>query len=194
MSLKMPKKHRIQNRTRQRLLSDNHSTCTAFLMGYLSKYVTLEISYPNKLSTLTLVFPKLKNVIFEDKEIVDVYSIIGERIDYMRKTMTQESNKDATSSDKDSTKHPRLNFERRYEIFHYIIDLLKLYTPCEIYDLEEEHGGISGNYSIKINDQIYKKDVIDKKGVEMLKRLYKEKKGGRLRIKILWNDVSDIFV
>ena len=183
------KKQRIQNRNRQRLLSNNHATCTAFLMGLLSKYVDLEISYPNKLSSLTLIFPKLKFITFPQSTPLDIYSLISNRIEIMRKQKKEEKNEMNKGK-----KLPRLNFERRYEMYHYIYDLLNMYEEVEIYKASEEHGGISGEYKIEVNGKEYLKEMIDEKGREILRRVYKEKKGGRLRVKVNWEDINDLYL
>ena len=85
---------------------------------------------------------------------------------------------------------PRLNFERRYEIYHYIYDLLNMYEDVEIYNAFEEHGGISGKYKIEVDGKEYLKEMIDEKGREILRRVYREKKGGRLRVKVNWEDIN----
>ena len=175
-----------QNRRRQRELSNNHSTFTAFIMGMLSQYVGIKISYPNKLSSITMIFPKLKYIIFEDKEPIDIYSIISQRMEKKRQEKEEKR--------KGNRSKPRMNFERRYDIYHYVIDLLEMYIPIEITNVIEENGGISGEYEIKMNGKRYDKNEIKERGEEILKRVYRAEKGGRSRVRIKWKMINDLYL
>ena len=115
--------------------------------------------------------------------------MISDRIKQMGNDINEEDKKTD-----ESKKPPRLNFKRRYELFHYVFDLLNLYTPIEIIGMVEENGGLSGNYRIRIYDYMYEKYEIDDIGRNVLKRLYREKKGKRVRISIEWDNISNLYL
>ena len=51
-----------------------------------------------------------------------------------------------------------------------------------------------GNQELNSEDNIYMEYVIYEKGKEILNRIYKEKKGGRMRIKMNWEEVNYLYL
>ncbi|EDR23475.1 hypothetical protein EDI_096070 [Entamoeba dispar SAW760] len=153
------------DKRRQYKLSNNHSCLTATLISLMSKYFKFTISFPNKVPSKTLLFPKVKTIQTLDGDIIEIYSIIKKRIFQQRSK---------SSSNRINQKTPRLNFERRFELFHFLQDLAELNKCCSIHNFVEEHGGISGNFYIIYNQKILTKNEILTLGYKTLQRIYQK--------------------
>ncbi|EMD49604.1 hypothetical protein KM1_021140 [Entamoeba histolytica HM-3:IMSS] len=153
------------DKRRQYKLSNNHSCLTATLLSLMSKCFKFTISFPNKIPSKTLLFPKVKRIQTIDGDIIDTYSIIKKRIFQQRSK---------SSSNEINQKTPRLNFERRFELFHFLQDLAALNECCFVHNFVEEHGGISGDFYITYNKKILTKNEILTLGYKTLQRIYQK--------------------
>ena len=165
----------IKNKKRrQNDLSDNHSCLTNYMIGILTKYCKISISKPNKLSTKTIIFPKINEIWINENDKIEIKTIIKNRIN--------EKLKDKKL--KNGEKVPRMGFERRFELFEILEDILYEINGLKIIGIKKENGGISGEYQIKTNGKTIQKDEIRKTGMVISKRLY-ENNNNTKRIKII---------
>ena len=103
------------SKERQYILSNNHACLTATMLGLLSSECEFTIMFPIKWSHQTVDFPKIRFIKLRNGNEIDLYKLVKERIGMYR---TEKGEQDG------SEQQPRLNYERRYEYFHFIQDLL----------------------------------------------------------------------
>ena len=132
------------------------------MLALLSPLCKYTLSFPIKYSAKTVDFPKIRTITLTNGIVLEVYKTIKHRINQQRTSITNIA--------EDSL--PRLNYERRFEFFHFIQDLLTMITDCKLVDYTEEHTGISGNFSITYPTGVLSKEDIMRIGKEVLEKLY----------------------
>ena len=187
---------------RQNYLSNQHSSLTTFQIAVLSRYCTITVPFPNKQPHRTLLFPKVRTLQFPNEDSIDIYSVIKQRINARRKLALQERAREQARAkmngiDKNKEKGPkrvneRMNFERRYELSHFLEDFLNQMTDFTIVGAKEEHGGISGNYYIEIGEERYDSKGIQRISKVILEKLYGGRGKNEINRKIEMGELEDL--
>ena len=141
--------------------SDNHSLISATLLALLSPLCEYTLSFPIKYSSNSVDFPKIRTIKLTNGIVLEVYKTIKERIKQQR-----------LSYGKDLSELPRLSYERRFEFFHFLLDLMTLFTDCKLKNYNEEHTGISGDFEIVFPSGKLDKNQILTIGKHVLEKLY----------------------
>ena len=160
---------------RQRYLINNHASVTAFLLAIISKHFHIIISFPIRVSFVTLTFPRIKTIILSEEEDIQFVDIVRERLEVKK----NEKNKGKEIIPVDA----RINFIHHYEIYHLLYDIVYLIEDVEIMNEIEETSGLSGDFSIRYYERIYKWEEIKEIGGRLIDRMYGNRmKGERSRI------------
>ena len=171
---------------RQRYLINNHSAVTGFLIGILSTHFNILISYPIRMSFSTLTFPRLKIIYLNEYEEIPFAKIIKDRLNAFKNEIN--SGREIPLLD------ARLNFVSHYQNYHMIYDILTFIEDLEIYDETEEPSGLSGDYKIRFKERIYNWEEIDKRGRDIIERIYKDRAKGERRRIVKKGQLSDLLL
>ena len=174
----MPKKHKTKRqlygkggKRRQRYLMDNHAFTTAFITAILSNHFDLIISFPVIMSTICLTFPRIRCIILDDIEEINLYQLTWDRVQSIKKEKLM------ISPDIDH----RMNYIMHYEIYHFIYDMVSIIEDFEMKGEIEEPSGLSGDYSIRLGERTYNWEEIRDKGKIILEKIYENRKEGERR-------------
>ena len=171
-------------KSRQRYRLNNHAATTGFIIGLLSRYFHLIVSFPVKLTTICVNFPRLRTLCINDEEDIDISTIIRERTQAIKLEKLKENPK----------VNLRLNYITHYEIYHFVSDLMYLIDDYEMTGEREEPSGLSGAFTIRLGERIYEWEEIYEKGEEAIKRMYADRKEGEQRRMIKKGMLSDLFI
>ena len=168
---------------RQYYLLNNHAAITAFLVSIINHYFDIIITYPIRVSTKTLIFPRVRNIVLNRNEMIDLHSLVKNRIRQVKNTKDEPKNGGAI----------RINFETHYEIYHLINDILELIVDYRIEGSIEEPSGISGDYEIHYRGKRYIRQTIFERGIMILERMYGDRQKGEQR-RYIRRGVLDEFI
>ena len=167
LKLKDPRnKYYIRGKkARQHYLLNNHAAITAFILAHLNRHFDILVSYPIKVSTKTLIFPRVRLIITENKEEIEVWKMVEERMEVAKeeKKMGRERSQ-------------RVSYETHYEIYHILNDILECVEEYQITGEKEEGSGISGEYRIRVGTKEWRWDEILAIGKKIIERMYGERK------------------
>ena len=153
---------------RQRYLINNHSAVTAFFLAILSNHFNIIISYPIRVSFVTLIFPRIKSILLNEFEDIEFSDIIKQRLEIFK----EEKNRNLEQIPVDS----RINFINHYEIYHLLYDIIYIIDEVEIENEIEETSGLSGDYIIRYKEREYKWEDINEIGRKIINKIYGNRK------------------
>ena len=159
------------NKARQYYLLNNHAAITAFLVSIINHYFDIIITYPIRVSTKTLIFPRVRNIVLNHDEMIDLHSMVQGRVRQVKDTKDEPKNGGAI----------RINFETHYEIYHLLNDILELLVDYRIEGEIEEPSGISGDYCVYYRGKRYLRQTIFERGIMILDRMYGSRQKGEQR-------------
>ena len=164
------KKHRLPKKHRQWELSNNHACLTALLVAILSKHYKFICPYPSRVSSRTLDFIKISTMEDENGKCIHIYTEIKQRINQKRTTLASSS----------SHGNLRLNYERRFELYHRLIwMILSLEESFVLDDVVEEHAGISGDFSLRLDGIEMGTERILDVGKRIIQYIYEKREDGK---------------
>ena len=153
-------------RERLREIVNLQSFLQSVLLGILSQYCTITIGKPQRKSTVTFQFIKVRYLEFGHDKI-EVQKFIKQRAKEIINNHSMEGITEKTAK-------RRCQSSKRREVVYLLIDLLQEYH-YHVSMENEETEGISGNVSIyRDKDLLYSKNEICDKGLEINKYIFEK--------------------
>ena len=171
-------------KARQHYLLNNHAAITAFIIALLNRHFNILVSYPIKISTKTLTFPRVRLLITDNNEKIEIWRMVEQRVEVIReekKKYMQERSQ-------------RVSYETHYEIYHILNDMLECVEEYEIDGAREEGSGISGEYRIRVGTREWKWDEILSLGKKIIERMYGNRKAKETRRELKRGTFDDLII